>query len=140
MMLFYQLEIILVLTRLSKSSCDALSTGAGKLMHYVRSGFNAELTEKELFAWHSMLLSSQMHLSIGSWRTHEEPMQVISGALGKVRIHFEAPPSHVVESEMGGFIDWFNATSPHRSKPLKHAPVRAAITHLYIESIHPFED
>lgn len=117
-----------------------MASGAGDLMHDVRATFDAALTEEKLYAWHSMLLGSQKGIAHGRWRTHEDPMQVISGAMGKERIHFEAPPSKQIPTEMKQFLDWFNATRPNGSQPIKHAPVRSAIAHLYFESIHPFED
>jgi Fic family protein len=76
----------------------------------------------------------------GAWRSHEDPMQVVSGTIGKEKIHFEAPPSSKVPSEMASFIEWFNDTAPGGKKEIKKAPVRSAISHLYFESIHPFED
>jgi len=67
-------------------------------------------------------------------------MQIVSGSIGKEKIHFQAPPSQQVSEEMRQFISWFNATAPDESKTISSAPVRAAIAHLYFESIHPFED
>lgn len=67
-------------------------------------------------------------------------MQIVSGRPEKLTIHFEAPPSTIVPLEMKNFIQWFNSTSPNQSGSIKFAPVRAAIAHLYFESIHPFED
>jgi len=67
-------------------------------------------------------------------------MQVVSGAIGREKIHFEAPPSIKVKKEMRQFIQWFNDTAPGGKKEITKAPVRAAIAHLYFESIHPFED
>jgi Fic family protein len=87
-----------------------------------------------------MLLQENTGLLIGAWRTHQEPMQIISGPYGKQKIHFEAPPSGNVTSEMKKFIQWFNDTAPGGKKEIKKAPVRSAIAHLYFESIHPFED
>lgn len=119
---------------------DKKAAGAGELMVNVRNSYDAPLTEEMLFTWHEMLLSQSRNISIGAWRHHEAPMQVISGAYGKEKIHFEAPPSSVVPKEMGQFIKWFNDTAPNGKKEIKKAPVRAAIAHLYFESIHPFED
>lgn len=123
-----------------KRAQDPMAAGVGELMHDVRVTFDEVLTKEKLFEWHSMLLSSQRHITHGAWRTHEEPMQVVSGAMGKSRIHFEAPPSAVVPGEMQRFLKWFDSTGPTGSNPLKHAPIRSAIAHLYFESIHPFED
>jgi Fic family protein len=66
-------------------------------------------------------------------------MQIISGAIGKPRIHFEAPPARRVPAEMKRFVAWFNRTAPGGAKPLP-ALARAGAAHLYFESIHPFED
>lgn len=119
---------------------DKMAEGIGELMADVRNTYAEKLSKKKLFAWHSMLMRKGKDLKIGEWRDHEEPMQVISGAAGKQKLHFEAPPSRRVSAEMEKFIDWFNDTGPAGAKEIKKAPVRAAITHLYFESIHPFED
>ena len=115
---------------------DRASVGAGELMVAVRMSWDAALDEATLFAWHRILMRGNSRMLAGAWRTHAEPMQVISGAVGKARLHFEAPPSAQVQVEMRRFIDWFNASRDSISA----APVRAAVAHLYFESIHPFED
>jgi Fic family protein len=119
---------------------DKKSGGAGELMVAVRNTFSSTLTKKELFSWHTMLMNQSPRIKVGAWRTHKEPMQVVSGAIGKEKIHFEAPPSSNVPDEMQNFIKWFNDTSPGGKKEIKKAPIRAAIAHLYFETIHPFED
>ena len=122
---------------------DKRAKGAGELMVAVRNTFAEPLTEAMLFGWHKLLLGHNKKASIviGGWRKHKEPMQVVSGAIiGKEIIHFEAPPSSSVAAEMQLFIDWFNSTAPNSKKAIKKAPVRAAIAHLYFESIHPFQD
>lgn len=112
------------------------SDGIGKLMVAVRNHWDQPLTANTLFDWHRMLLDGARGVKIGCWRTHQEPMQVISGGVGRPIVHFEAPPSARVPDEMAAFIDWFNSSADI----IRHAPVRAAIAHLYFESIHPFED
>lgn len=121
-------------------SKDIRTEGISSLMIDVRKNFRNRLTEQSLFDWHIMLLSHVKGVEIGKWRTHPEPMQVVSGAMGKEKVHFEAPPSNSVPEEMKKFIRWFNDTAPGCSKEIKSAPVRSAISHLYFESIHPFED
>lgn len=115
---------------------DRASVGAGELMVAVRTSWDAALDETTLFAWHRVLMRGDRRVLAGAWRTHAEPMQVISGAVGKARLHFEAPPSARVPGEMERFIKWFN----HSRQTILAAPVRAAVAHLYFESIHPFED
>jgi Fic family protein len=119
---------------------DKSAAGLGELMIDVRKTFREPLTQSKLFDWHKMLLRENKKLEVGQWRTHEEPMQVISGAMGKEKIHYEAPPSSKVPKEMKKFIQWFNDTGPDGKHAIKKAPVRAAVAHLYFETIHPFED
>jgi Fic family protein len=76
---------------------------------------------------------------VGCYRTHDEPMQVVSGPIGNETVHFEPPPSKRIKREMNAFIDWFIKTAPNGSDPLP-ALTRAGIAHLYFVSIHPFED
>jgi len=119
---------------------DKKAVGIGELMIDVRNSYKEELTQEKLFSWHRMLLRGSSGIEIGAWRTHEEPMQVVSGALGKEKVHYEAPPSDRVPEEMKGFIAWFNETAPGGKKEIKKGPVRSSIAHLYFETIHPFED
>ena len=119
---------------------DKSASGLGELMMDVRNTFAETLTEEKLFNWHRLLLSGNTRIAAGVWRNHEDPMQVVSGAMGKEKVHFEAPPSALVPQEMKQFIGWFNATAPGAPQEMNKAPIRAAIAHLYFESIHPFED
>lgn len=119
---------------------DKKSQGAGELMVDVRNTYADPLTKEKLFTWHKMLMADSQQIKAGAWRKHKDPMQISSGALGKEKVHFEAPPSASVPDEMKKFIKWFNETSPGEKNEIKRAPVRSAIAHLYFESIHPFED
>ena len=119
---------------------DKKAEGIGILMIDVRNTYKDELTDEKLFAWHAMLLPDSKGIEVGKYRTHEEPMVIVSGAMGKQKVHYEAPPSKRVPQEMELFIKWFNETGPGGVKEIKKAPVRSAIAHLYFESIHPFED
>ncbi len=119
---------------------DKRVEGISELMIAVRNSFLEPLTEETLFSWHTMLMKGNKGLEAGVWRTHEEPMQIVSGALGKEKIHYETPPSNLVGKEMMNFITWFNSTAHNGSNPIKQPIIRAAIAHLYFESIHPFED
>jgi Fic family protein len=117
-----------------------LADGAGELMVAVRNSYLDPLSEKTLFSWHEMLLSNSSRLRVGSWREGGDPMQVVSGRLDRPTVHFEAPPSAQVATEMAHFIQWFNDTASGGPKAISHPPVRSALAHLYFESIHPFED
>ena len=102
--------------------------------------FAAPLSEEMLFDWHRMLMSGRQDVTdFGRYRTGSEPMQVLSGPIGPPKIHFEAPPSARVPSEMAQFMAWFNRTAPGDAEPLA-ALTRAGLAHLYFESVHPFED
>jgi Fic family protein len=119
---------------------DKKAEGIGELMIDARNTFKEPLTKEKLFAWHKMIMANSKDVEVAKWRTHQEPMQVISGAMGKQKVHFEAPPSAIVPKEMQQFIQWFNQTAPGGKKEIKKAPLRSAIAHLYFETIHPFED
>jgi Fic family protein len=98
------------------------------------------LRDATLFQWHQWLMQGRTQLqTIGGYRQHAEPMQVVSGGIDRPKIHFEAPPSSSVAAEMNQFCRWFNDTRPNGAAPLP-ALARAGLAHLYFESIHPFED
>ncbi len=98
------------------------------------------LTEQALYDWHRLVVHERTDIrAIGRYRDHEDPMQVVSGALHKPKIHFEAPPSSAMAEEMARFLAWFAATAPGGRQPLP-ALTRAGISHLYFVSVHPFED
>jgi Fic family protein len=114
--------------------------GIAEMMVDVYRSFAEPLSEKMLFRWHRMVMSGNRNLrDVGRYRTGAEPMQVISGPIDEPRVHFEAPPSRHVASEMERFIAWFERTAPGREEPLA-ALTRTGTAHLYFESIHPFED
>lgn len=119
---------------------DKKAVGIGELMIDVRNTYKDDLTQEKLFAWHKMIFKGSRGIEIGAWRTHPEPMQIVSGAAGKEKVHYEAPPSDRVPKEMKRFIIWFNETAPGSKREIRKAPVRSAIAHLYFEIIHPFED
>ncbi|MCC6971730.1 MAG: Fic family protein, partial [Phycisphaerales bacterium] len=101
--------------------------------------FDSALTRERLFGWHAALFptghSGMWRITVGAWRTGESgPMQVVSGPVGRERVHFEAPPAERLESETAKFLEWFNA-------PLSIDPVlKAGIAHFWFVTIHPFED
>lgn len=114
--------------------------GVSEMMVSLYKTFSEPLSDEMFFEWHRMLMSGRQDLTdVGRYRSSAEPMQIISGAMGAPKIHFEAPPSKKVPAEMTEFIKWFNRTAPGGSEPLP-ALTRAGASHLYFESIHPFED
>jgi Fic family protein len=97
------------------------------------------LTSERLFAWHASLFptgrSGMRRITAGAWRNaNGDPMQVVSGPMGKERVHFEAPAAKRLDAEMGTFLDWFNGNNEG------DWAVKAGLAHLWFVAIHPFED
>jgi len=97
------------------------------------------LTAERLFDWHAALFptgrSGMYKITVANWRTDSTgPMQVVSGAMGKEKVHFQAPDSSLVESEMSRFLDWFNKSSE------LDLVLKASVAHLWFVTIHPFDD
>jgi Fic family protein len=123
-----------------KRRSNPAEAGAAELMADLYRRYAEPLTDNLLFEWHRMLMNGRRDLAdIGAYRTHADPMQIVSGVLYAPRVHFEAPPSDRVPAEMARFVTWFNDSSPRAKAPLP-AITRAAIAHLWFETIHPFED
>ncbi|TRX27994.1 Fic family protein [Flavobacterium franklandianum] len=118
---------------------DKSAQGIGKLMVTVRNSYAEKLTEFSIKEWHAILMKYSKRINPGEYRIGEESMQIVSGSYDKEIIHFEAPPSNQVPLEMKNFIKWY---TNFEVKPtdIKSALVKTSISHLYFESIHPFED
>ena len=100
---------------------------------------NAPVTQDRLFGWHAALFptgySGRTRVNVGDWRDDASgPMQVVSGPLGRQRVHFEAPPADRMEPETRRFFDWANSAS--NEPPL----IKAALAHLWFVTLHPFDD
>jgi len=114
--------------------------GISEMMTSLFRSFSAPLENETLFAWHGTMMQGRNDLrDIGRYRTHADPMQVVSGRIDRPTVHFEAPPTAQVPTEMARYIDWFNRTAPGGDEALP-ALARAGTSHIYFESIHPFED
>ncbi len=110
--------------------------GMAELLCNAYETFDKPLTHEMLGQWHALLFKGRSDgIEIGEYRTHKEPMQIVSNRYGSLKVFFEAPPSKQVKKEMDVFIKWFN-----ESRKKLSALQRAAIAHIYFESIHPFED
>ncbi len=97
------------------------------------------LTKDRLFDWHAALFptgrSSLYKITVADWRKDTTgPMQVVSGAMGKEKVHFQAPDSSKLETEMKCFLNWFNEKSEI------DLVLKAAVAHLWFVTIHPFDD
>jgi Fic family protein len=114
--------------------------GIAQMMVEVYLRFAEPLGHRTLHAWHAMVMAGRRDLDVvGDYRRHAQAMQVVSGSVGAPKVHFEAPPSPRVKSEMDAFVAWFNDTAPDGRSPLPPL-TRAGMAHLYFETIHPFED
>lgn len=114
--------------------------GIAQMMVNLYETFGAPLTHETMFEWHKMLMSGERRIEVvNGYRTHEDPMQVVSSSLHDRKVYFEAPPSARMKGEMDAFLTWFNETGPNGTRALP-ALTRASIAHLYFVCIHPFED
>ena len=101
--------------------------------------YDEALDQQRLFAWHAALFptgrSGMAKIAVAAWRADGKgPMQVVSGPIGRERVHFEAVPAPRVAAEMSTFLAWWNA------EPEIDAVLRAALAHLWFVTVHPFED
>jgi len=101
--------------------------------------FDQALTQDRLFGWHAALFptgySGRVRISVGAWRTDASgPMQVVSGAVGREKVHFTAPPANELPAQTAAFLQWFNAA------PRGDALIKAGLAHLWLVTLHPFDD
>lgn len=120
-------------------SSDRHVDGVVDMMLDATQSFEKPLSEERLYGWQAALFptgrSGLSKITVGAWRTGENgPMQVISGAYGKEKVHFEAPEASRLPNEMAAFLDWFNAAND--LDPV----LKSAIAHLWFVTVHPFED
>jgi Fic family protein len=121
-------------------AADRHVEGIVEMMLDATQQYQQALSEDRLFGWHAALFPtgrSGMHkIVVGAWRDNknDDPMQVVSGAMGKEKVHFEAPEADRLSTEMNQFITWFNEDSS------MDAVMKAAIAHLWFVTIHPFDD
>jgi Fic family protein len=123
-----------------RRSASPAEAGIAEMMVALYRSLADPLDHDTLHAWHRMVMNGRRDLeAVGCYRAHNEPMQIVSGAVYAPTVHFEAPPSEGVPAEMERFLAWFEDTAPAGSRPLP-ALTRAGLAHLWFESIHPFED
>ena len=97
------------------------------------------LTAERLFGWHAALFptgySGRVRIQVGIWRNDAAgPMQVVSGPIGREKVHYQAPPAATLAAETTAFLQWFNAT------PAGDALLHAGLAHLWLVALHPFDD
>jgi len=113
--------------------------GVVGMMLDATQNYEKPLTRERLFGWHASLFptgySGMSKIKVAAWRDDAKgPMQVVSGPIGREYVHFEAPPADRLEKEMAAFLDWFNGDDG------TDLVLRACIAHLWLVTIHPFED
>lgn len=113
--------------------------GVVEMMLDATRKFDEALTVERLFSWHAALFptgrSGMRRITVGAWRTDESgPMQVVSGAMGRERVHFEAPEAALINAEIVKFLEWFEGAEAIDTV------LKAGIAHFWFVTIHPFED
>ena len=117
---------------------DHYTEGVVQVMLDAVRNSNEPLTHERLFNWHAALFptgrSGMYPITVAAYRVGSEPMQVVSGAMGREKVHYEAPASEAVPAMMDEFLDWIN-------KEQSIDPIlKAAVAHLWFVAIHPFDD
>lgn len=117
---------------------DHYTDGVVQVMIDAVRGDDKSLTHERLFNWHAALFptgrSGMYQITVGAYRIGAEPMRVVSGAMGKEKVHYEAPASDDVPAMMDDFVKWVNADNG--VDPV----LKAAVAHLWFVAIHPFDD
>ena len=113
--------------------------GVVEMMLDATQNYNKSLDKERLFDWHAALFptgrSGAHKIVVGNWRDNQRgPMQVVSGAMGKEKVHYEAPEANRLKKEMKLFLNWFN--SNNSLDPV----LKSGIAHLWFVTIHPFDD
>jgi Fic family protein len=120
-------------------SADRHVEGVVEMMLDATRHYDQLLTNERLFSWHASLFptgrSGMTKIRAGAWRDDSTgPMQVVSGPIGKERVHFQAPAAQRLDAEMQAFLNWFNASAD--IDPV----LKAGLAHLWFVTIHPFDD
>ena len=118
---------------------DRRAEGVVEMMLDATANHKTTLTPERLFGWQAALFptgySGMRRIRTGAWRDDTMgPMQVVSGPIGRERVHYEAPPAKRLEAEVGAFLNWFNGPAG------PEGVLRAGLAHLWFVTIHPFED
>jgi Fic family protein len=124
------------------SPADRNVEGVVEMMLDATQNYKQALTEEKLFGWQAALFpsgrSGGQKIVVGTWRDNppNHPMQVISGMMGREKVHFQAPESALLPDEMYAFLNWFNGSASEDIEPI----TKAAIAHLWFVTVHPFDD
>jgi Fic family protein len=121
------------------TAADRDVEGVVEMMLDATQNYYRPLTAQRLFDWHAGLFptgrSGMLRIEVGAWRSDKKgPMQVVSGPIGKERVHYEAPAAPRIRGEMKSFLDWFEKESS------TDFVLKAGVAHLWFVTIHPFDD
>ncbi|MCQ2313070.1 MAG: Fic family protein [Paludibacteraceae bacterium] len=118
---------------------DHYTDGVVNVMMEATQRYTEPLSAERLFGWHAALFptgySDGYKIDVARWRIGEEPMRVVSGPIGKQKVHYEAPNSEYVPQMMDDFLAWVNNDNDNTD-----SVIRAALAHLWFVTIHPFDD
>lgn len=126
-------------------TADRHVDGLVQVMADATQQYQAPLTQERLCLWQAALFpggsANLRRIAVGRYRDHADAMQIVSGTLGREVVHYVTPPSAQVPQEMAHFLAWFAlAPSVPGAAPGLHGLARAALAHLWFETVHPFED
>jgi len=122
-----------------KNVHDQKADGLVQILLDATKNHSQKFSSARLFSWHAALFptgySGMVKINVAQWRDDKQgPMQVISGPVGKKKVHFEAPPANLLETQMSALISWVN------KKTNMDGIIKAAACHLWFITIHPFDD
>jgi Fic family protein len=122
-----------------KNVHDQKADGLVQILLDATKNHSQKFSSASLFSWHAALFptgySGMVKINVAQWRDDKQgPMQVISGPVGKKKVHFEAPPANLLETQMSALISWVN------KKTNMDGIIKAAVCHLWFITIHPFDD
>lgn len=118
---------------------DQKAEGVVDILFDATINYNRQMTPDRLWGWHAALFptgySGLVKITVGGWRKDKQgPMQVVSGPLGRERVHYEAPPARKLEGHMRAFLAWINGETP------MDGILKAGLAHLWFVTTHPFDD
>ena len=118
---------------------DRYVDGVVEMMLDATQKYKQSLTKERLYNWHAALFPTGrtgIHkITVANWRKDENgPMQVVSGPIGKEKVHYQAPPAKLVDNEISSFLEWFN------SETAIEPVIKSGLAHLWFVTIHPFDD
>ena len=123
-----------------KTSKNKKANAIALLMIEVQNSYAKPMDKALIQNWHKILMDAEKGINAGIFRTGAEPMQVVSGSYGNLKVHYEAPPSKDLPQLINQFLNWYQTFSEKDLGKVGEAMLFSALVHLYFETLHPFED